>query len=43
MTLFLERQKKMNHTLMEVLSVWWMVVVFDLIIFYLVLRVTRDK
>ena len=33
----------MNHTLMEVLSVWWMVVVFDLIIFYLVLRVTRDK
>ena len=33
----------MNHTLIEVLSVWSMVVVFDLFIVYCFIRMTRDK
>ncbi len=33
----------MNHTLLEVLSVWWIVVVIDLSVVYLFINMTKDK
>ena len=33
----------MNHTLLEVLSVWWIVVVIDLSVAWFLLRMTKDK
>ena len=33
----------MNHTLLEVLSVWWIVVVIDLSVAWFFLNLTKDK
>ena len=33
----------MNHTLLEVLSVWWIVVVIDLSVVWFFIRMTQDK
>ena len=33
----------MNHTLLEVLSVWWIVVVVDLSVVLFFVRMTKDK
>lgn len=33
----------MSHTLLDVLSVWWIVVVFDLSIVYAFVRLAKDK
>lgn len=33
----------MNHTLLEVLSVWWIVVVIDLSVAWFIIRTTKDK
>ncbi len=33
----------MNHTLLEVLSVWWIVLVVDLSVVYMFVRVARHK
>ncbi len=33
----------MNHTLLEVLSVWWIVLVVDLSVVYMFVRLTRHK
>jgi hypothetical protein len=33
----------MDHTLLEVLSVWWIVVVIDLSVVWFFLRMTKDK
>lgn len=33
----------MNHTLLEVLSVWWIVVLVDLSVVYLFVKLAKDK
>ena len=33
----------MNHTLLEVLSVWWVVVVVDLSVVYFFVKLASDK
>lgn len=33
----------MNHTIWEVLSVWWIVAVFDLSVVYCFVRLAKDK
>jgi len=33
----------MNHTLLEVLSVWWIVVLVDLSVVYFFVNLTKDK
>ena len=33
----------MNHTLMEVLSVWWIVLVVDLSVVYFFVRLVKNK
>ncbi len=33
----------MNHTLLDVLSVWWIVVLVDLSVVYFFVKLTRDK
>jgi len=33
----------MNHTIWEVLSVWWIVAVFDLTVVYCFVRLAKDK
>jgi len=33
----------MNHTLLDVLSVWWIVVLVDLSVVYFFVKLTKDK
>ena len=33
----------MDHTLLDVLSVWWIVVVIDLSVVYFFVNLTKDK
>jgi len=33
----------MNHTILEVLSVWWIVVLVDLGVVYFFVQVAKDK
>jgi len=33
----------MNHTLLEVLSVWWIVALVDLSVVYFFVNLTKDK
>lgn len=33
----------MSHTIYDVLTVWWMVVVFDLSIVYLFISIAKNK
>ena len=39
---FLRRKTKMNHTLLEVLSVWWIVVAIDLSVVYAFVRIVKN-